>query len=102
MVNKDVPIVSCQSISLAFFLPCASTIYFKQTHSALYNLYSHIANNPSRSQRLTCRESLFTVYNCSLTNQFQDLWSHNNYIVYVLEGKKIWHTANGSYELNVG
>jgi AraC-like DNA-binding protein len=76
--------------------------YFKQTHSALYNLYSHIANNPSRCQRLTCKGSLFTVYNCGLKNQFQDLWSHNNYIVYVLEGKKIWHTAQGSYELNEG
>jgi AraC-like DNA-binding protein len=68
----------------------------------LYNLYSHIANNPGRCQRLTCGESLFTLYNCGLKNRFESLWSHNNYIVYVLEGRKIWHTAQGDYDLEEG
>lgn len=27
------------------------------------------------------------------------MWSHNNYIVYVMEGRKIWHTANASYDM---
>jgi AraC family transcriptional regulator, exoenzyme S synthesis regulatory protein ExsA len=30
------------------------------------------------------------------------MWSHNNYIVYVLEGRKIWHTAHGAYNLQQG
>lgn len=68
----------------------------------LYNLYSHIANNPSRCQRLTCGESLFTLYNCGLRNKFESLWSHNNYIVYVLEGRKVWRTAQGVYDLKEG
>ncbi|MGZ8540987.1 MAG: hypothetical protein ACXWV6_10100 [Chitinophagaceae bacterium] len=30
------------------------------------------------------------------------MWSHHNYIVCVIEGRKIWHTANGSYDLRKG
>jgi len=30
------------------------------------------------------------------------LWSHHNYIVYVVKGRKIWHTPNGSYDLQEG
>jgi AraC family transcriptional regulator, exoenzyme S synthesis regulatory protein ExsA len=68
----------------------------------LYNLYAHIANNPARCERLTCGDSLFTLYNCGLKNKFEDLWSHHNYIVYVIEGRKIWHTGHGSYDLREG
>jgi AraC-like DNA-binding protein len=42
------------------------------------------------------------MYNCPLENKFADLWSDCNYIVYVLEGRKIWHTAHGSYDLHEG
>jgi len=68
----------------------------------LYNLYLHIRNNPNRCKRLTCGDSLFTVFNCRLTNKFEDLWSNNNYILYVMEGRKIWHTGDGSYDLREG
>ena len=68
----------------------------------MYNLYTHIATNPSRCQRLTCKDSLFTIFNCGLKNKYEDLWSHHNYIVYVVEGRKIWHTAHGAYDLMEG
>lgn len=68
----------------------------------MYNLYLHIANNPSRCKRLTCGESLFTLYNCRLKSKLEDLWSHHNYIIYVTEGRKVWHTAHGSYDLREG
>jgi AraC-like DNA-binding protein len=32
----------------------------------------------------------------------QDLWSQHNYILWVVEGKKVWHTAHGSYDLVAG
>jgi AraC family transcriptional regulator, exoenzyme S synthesis regulatory protein ExsA len=31
-----------------------------------------------------------------------DLWSDYNYVVYVMEGRKIWHTPHGSYDLQKG
>ena len=43
-----------------------------------------------------------TIFNCALDKKFADLWSHHNYIVYVVEGRKIWHTAHGSYDLHGG
>jgi len=42
------------------------------------------------------------LYNCPLENKFEDAWSHHNYIVYVMEGRKIWHTATASYDLREG
>ncbi len=68
----------------------------------MYNIYSHIANNPGRCERLTVGDSLFTSYNCGIKKKFEDLWSHHNYIVYVMEGRKIWHTGHGSFELREG
>ncbi len=65
----------------------------------MYNLYSKIAGNPGHFRQLSCGESLITIFNCPLENKFEDTWSHHNYIVYVMEGRKIWHTSNGSYDL---
>jgi AraC family transcriptional regulator, exoenzyme S synthesis regulatory protein ExsA len=68
----------------------------------LYNLYSNISTNTRRSRRFSCGETLLTIFNCGLKNKFQDLWSHHNYIIYVIEGRKIWHTPHGSYDLHEG
>lgn len=68
----------------------------------MYNLNQFIVDTPSRCKRLSCRDSLFTLYNCQLEHRIADLWSHNNYIVYVLEGRKIWHTVHGSFDLRQG
>jgi AraC family transcriptional regulator, exoenzyme S synthesis regulatory protein ExsA len=37
-----------------------------------------------------------------LENRLADTWSHYNYVVYVVEGRKIWHTAHGSFDLRKG
>lgn len=68
----------------------------------MYNLYTHIETNPGRCRRLTCKDSLFTIFNCRLQNKYEDLWSHHNYIVYVVEGRKVWHTSHASYDLHEG
>jgi AraC-like DNA-binding protein len=77
-------------------------MYFCPSIFLLYNLYLHIRNNPDRCKRLTFSDSLFTVFNCRLTNKFEDIWSNNNYIIYVMEGRKIWHTGHGSFDLREG
>lgn len=68
----------------------------------MYNLNQYIVDTPSRCHRLSCGEELFTVYNGGLQDKFADLWSHNNYIIYVAEGRKVWHTPHGSYDLQPG
>lgn len=37
-----------------------------------------------------------------LGNKYQDAWSHHNYFAYIVEGRRIWHTAHGSYDLRKG
>lgn len=65
----------------------------------MYNIYSRISGDPGHFRQLSCNESLFTIFNCPLENKLQDAWSHHNYIVYVITGRKIWHTPNGSFDL---
>jgi AraC family transcriptional regulator, exoenzyme S synthesis regulatory protein ExsA len=67
----------------------------------MFNLYTAISSDP-KYKRYTCGESLLTVYNCGLQNKYHDIWSHHNYIVYVVEGRKTWHTPHGSYDLRRG
>src|SRR5690348_10549505 len=76
--------------------------YFCRSSLLVYNFYSYIAGNPGACRQLNCGESLFTLFTCPLRNKVQDIWSHNNYIMYVIEGRKVWHTPNGSYDLKKG
>jgi AraC-like DNA-binding protein len=68
----------------------------------MINIYNRKRENPHIFRQFNCGESLVTLYNCPLKSKTQDAWSHHNYIVYVVEGRKVWHTAHGSYELNPG
>jgi AraC-like DNA-binding protein len=68
----------------------------------VFNLYHSTFKNPATPRQLSFGESLIAEFNCPLENRLQDAWSHHNYIVYVVEGRKIWHTAHGSYDLRKG
>jgi len=68
----------------------------------MFNFYELKLHEQEPFRLLKCGDSLFTIYNCPLEKKFADLWSQHNYIVYVAEGKKIWHTAHGSYNLQKG
>jgi AraC family transcriptional regulator, exoenzyme S synthesis regulatory protein ExsA len=65
-------------------------------------MHAKIVTNSTHFKQLSCGEALMTMYDCPLDTRFADIWSHYNYIIYVLEGKKIWHTAHGSYDLSAG
>lgn len=68
----------------------------------MYNFYDLITSSPDKQRQFRCGESLITIFNCPLDTKFADLWSHHNYIAYVTEGRKIWHTAHGSFDLQKG
>ena len=71
-------------------------------HLPLYNFYDLIRDNHLKYKQLACEEELMTQFTCPLEGRLQAMWSHHNYFVYVLEGKKIWHTPYGSHELTKG
>jgi AraC family transcriptional regulator, exoenzyme S synthesis regulatory protein ExsA len=80
----------------------APTTTFVAQIFQLLNLYGEIVNQPDRYRQLNCGSSLITVYNCPLENKLVKMWGQYNYIVYVMEGRKIWHTSHGSYDLKEG
>jgi AraC-like DNA-binding protein len=73
----------------------------------MVNLQERVLSYPQYCRQFICKDSLITIFNCPpearlMKNKFSDLWSQENYIFYVLEGKKTWHTAHGSYEISEG
>lgn len=73
----------------------------------MVNFQERVLCYPQYCKQFSCGDSLITIFNCPpearlMKNKFSDLWSHENYIFYVLEGKKVWHTAHGSYEISEG
>lgn len=68
----------------------------------MFNLHSEIISNPGDFRQMASGDSLITVYDCPLKNKFEDLWSEYSYITYVIEGRKIWHTSQGSFDLQKG
>jgi len=73
----------------------------------MVNFQERVLNYPQYCKQFNCGDSLITIFNCPpearlMKEKFADLWSHENYIFYVLEGKKVWHTAQGSYEISAG
>lgn len=68
----------------------------------MFNLYEKIRSNPDFYRQFSCGDSLVTLFHCLLQNKYEDTWSQVNYFVYVVEGRKVWHTAHGSYDLRKG
>lgn len=68
----------------------------------MLNLYTNIKSSPDQYRQLNVGDSLITIYNCPLEDRHVDVWSQHNYIVYVMEGRKVWHTSHGSYDLSEG
>ncbi len=73
----------------------------------MVNFIESVLKYPDYTRQFNCGDSLITVFNCPLEarlmkNRFTDLWSQNNYVFYVIDGRKIWHTAHGAYDLKKG
>lgn len=73
----------------------------------MVNFQERVLSYPQYCRQFSCGDSLITIFNCPpearlMKNKFSDLWSKENYVFYVLEGKKVWHTAHGSYEISDG
>ena len=73
----------------------------------MVNFQERVLTYPQYCRQFSCGDSLITIFNCPpearlMQTKFAELWCHENYIFYVLEGKKIWHTAYGAYEIGEG
>ena len=62
----------------------------------MLNFYEEIRINQSYI-KIVAGELLFAEYTCPIEKKSQDIWSHTDYIIHVVSGKKAWHTPNESW-----
>ena len=70
----------------------------------MHNFLESVLQHPQYYRQFNCGKSLITAFNCPMEarlmkTQFADLWTQYNYLFYVVDGRKIWHTARGSYDI---
>lgn len=65
------------------------------------NLYDSVLDT-SLFKKFVLTDMLFTEYKCLEEDSFFKVWSHVNYFVYVLNGKKGWHTMHNKYMVYTG
>ena len=70
----------------------------------MVNFLERVLQYPQYSRQFKCGNSLITAFNCPaearlMKTQYTGLWTQHNYLFYVIEGRKIWHTAKGPYDI---
>jgi len=68
----------------------------------MINLYEVLKNFPEISKQLTCREMLFTNYECPQADGKERFYVECNFIAYVISGRRIFHKNKKSWDLNEG
>jgi AraC-like DNA-binding protein len=68
------------------------------------NFFERVLSHPQFYRQFHCGPSLITAFTCPMEarlmkNQFADLWTQYNYLFFVVDGRKIWHTAKGAYDI---
>jgi AraC family transcriptional regulator, exoenzyme S synthesis regulatory protein ExsA len=77
-------------------------VYLTNKTWDLFNYYERVRSRPEIYNQLTCRELLFVHYKCPSEVNIQDMWSQNNYIQYILTGRKVYHTPGRTWEMKAG
>ena len=73
----------------------------------MVNFFERVLQHPQYYRQFNCGKSLITAFNCPMEarlmkTRFADLWVQYNYLFYVIDGQKTWHTAKGSYNIQQG
>ncbi|MCU0778476.1 MAG: AraC family transcriptional regulator [Akkermansiaceae bacterium] len=67
----------------------------------MLNFYEGVRDDPSYN-KLEIGDLLFAEYTCGLSDGKLGLWTHSDYLVHVVSGRKTWHTADGTWEAKPG
>ena len=65
------------------------------------DFYEDVRLNPC-IDKLEIGDFLFAQFTCGVDEKRLGLWSHTDYLMNVVTGKKTWHTANGDWVANPG
>jgi hypothetical protein len=69
--------------------------------SDMLNLYEGVRTNPGYN-KLEIDDFIFAEYTCGIGAEKLGLWTHKDYLVNVVTGKKTWHTAEGVWRASPG
>ncbi|MFO7523939.1 MAG: AraC family transcriptional regulator [Ignavibacteriaceae bacterium] len=67
----------------------------------MINLYEDIRTK-NHYNKFEIGGLLFAEYKCPLEEKFVGIWTHTDYLVHVVSGKKTWHTTGGSFPAETG
>ena len=67
----------------------------------MINLYEDIKSK-DHYNKFEIGGLLFAEYKCPLEEKFVGIWTHTDYLVHVVTGKKTWHTTDGSFAAEAG
>jgi AraC-like DNA-binding protein len=66
------------------------------------NLYEALKSFPAFSRQLTCKDLMFTQYECPQTTKTQQFYLQTNLIVYVLSGKRVFIKKRKVWDIGEG
>jgi AraC-like DNA-binding protein len=67
----------------------------------MINLYEDIKSK-NHYNKFEIGGLLFAEYKCPLEEKLVGIWTHTDYLVHVVTGKKTWHTTDGSFTAEAG
>lgn len=67
----------------------------------MLNVYNFMKDLPA-SKRLIVNDLVFADYKCPLSHSRFDMWTHHNYFVYVMKGKKKWFAQDKEVMASAG
>lgn len=68
----------------------------------MINLYEALKSFPPFSRQLKCKGMLFTQYDCPQTNRKASFYIEQNFIAYVIRGRRIFHKQHRTWEIKEG
>jgi len=68
----------------------------------MVNVFDFLRSQSEEFRKLSFKDLLFVHYKCPQELQYVDFYTHLNYFVYVMEGKKTFYQQDRVYPLNEG
>ena len=65
----------------------------------IIDLYEALKNFPNLSKQLTCKDLMFTQYDCPQATKTQEFFLQTNLIVYVLSGRRVFVKNRNRWDL---
>lgn len=67
----------------------------------MLNFYEEIRTG-KQYHKIRIGDLLFAEYTCPIKEKAADIWTHSDYIVHVISGRKVWHTTDGKFSAEAG